>query len=71
MRNCLVNNHGALAAQDNGQFSSTCGSCLTDNSTSSWANYACSCEISPGEGRHTAHGIDLSITTNFKTKDKS
>ncbi|KDN65743.1 putative conserved hypothetical protein [Colletotrichum sublineola] len=50
---------GELLAQDDGLFFRTCGPCWNNNSTSSWANYACSCEISAGEGRHTANGIDL------------
>ncbi|WQF76860.1 Putative cyanovirin-N [Colletotrichum destructivum] len=59
LNSCLVNVQGELKAQDDGLFFRTCGPCWHDNSTSSWANYACSCEISAGAGRHTAHGIDL------------
>ncbi|UQC82545.1 uncharacterized protein CLUP02_08033 [Colletotrichum lupini] len=59
LNSCLVNIQGKLVAQDDGLFFRTCGPCWEDNSTSSWANYACSCEIVAGQGRHTADGINL------------
>ncbi|KAK1975652.1 hypothetical protein LZ30DRAFT_786121 [Colletotrichum cereale] len=59
LNHCLVNNDGTLMAQDEGYFFLSAGSCSSDNSTTSWANYKCSTEAEDGNGRHVDHGIDL------------
>ncbi|KAH9225098.1 hypothetical protein K456DRAFT_59727, partial [Colletotrichum gloeosporioides 23] len=65
LNHCLLNNYGYLMAQDEGYFFKSAAPCVSDNTTTSWANYQCSTEFDENSGRHVSHGIDLSKAINL------